>query len=120
MAALSMRQRVGEQVFGAAYNITNGGKTTPKIEHVANAILNPLWAGRLFLRPKPGEKLAAFHGRLMTRPYLGSFYAAQIVADVKQVQLKDAADWWTFVASGPGSRPALVHSPIPHGLSIAR
>jgi hypothetical protein len=33
--------------------------------------------------------------------------AAQIVADVKQVQLRDAEDWWTFAASGNGSRRGL-------------
>lgn len=104
---LGERQARGDKVFGDAYNIPNGGKTSPKVMHVADAILTPLSAGRLMLRPRPGEKLAAFHGRLMGRPYLGSFYAAQIVADVKQVQLKDAKDWWTFAASGPGSRRGL-------------
>jgi alpha-glutamyl/putrescinyl thymine pyrophosphorylase clade 1 len=105
---LGHRQARGDKVFGDAYNIPNGGKTTPKVTHVADAILTPLWAGRLILRPKSGEKLAAFHGRLMGRPYLGSFYAAQIVADMKQVlPLKDAEDWSTFAASGPGSRRGL-------------
>jgi hypothetical protein len=104
---LGERQASGEKVFGDAYNIPNGGKTTPKIEHVADAILTPLRAGRLILRPRHGQKLAAWHGLLLGRPYLGSFYAAQIIADVKQVQLRDAEDWWTFGASGPGSRRGL-------------
>jgi hypothetical protein len=39
---------------------------------------------------------------------LGSFLAAQIVADVKFVGvLRKASDWATFAASGPGSRRGL-------------
>jgi hypothetical protein len=39
---------------------------------------------------------------------MGSFMAAQVVADMKHVQpLKNASDWKTFAASGPGSRKGL-------------
>lgn len=45
---------------------------------------------------------------LVQFPYLGSFMAAQIVADLKYTALLDrAADWHTFASSGPGSRKGL-------------
>jgi hypothetical protein len=54
------------------------------------ALLDGLWAGRLVLRPRTGQTLAAWHGMLAGRKGLGSFMAAQIVADTKQVQLRPA------------------------------
>src|SRR5262249_34008668 len=37
--------------------------------------------------------------------HLGGFLVGQIIADVKYVPpLFDAADWWDFALSGPGSR----------------
>jgi 5-hmdU DNA kinase-like protein len=96
----------GETTFGPAYKIMPPGQRGSKAKSVGN-LLDHLWAGRLVLRPRPGEKLAAFHGRLTGRPGLGSFMPAQIVADVKQVQMKEAEDWWTFAASGPGSQRGL-------------
>jgi hypothetical protein len=42
------------------------------------------------------------------RDGLGSFMAAQIVADMKYVEpLRRANDWMTFAASGPGSKRGL-------------
>ena len=41
-------------------------------------------------------------------PYLGSFMAAQLIADLKYTDmLAGAPDWHTFAASGPGSRRGL-------------
>jgi hypothetical protein len=48
------------------------------------------------------------HERLMQFDGLGSFMAAQAVADLKYVEpLLTALDWYTFAASGPGSRRGL-------------
>jgi hypothetical protein len=38
---------------------------------------------------------------------MGSFQSGQVLANLKYGQLKSAADWWTFAASGPGSRRGL-------------
>jgi hypothetical protein len=45
---------------------------------------------------------------LLCAPYQGSFTAAQVIADIKFLpQFSGAADFDTFVASGPGSRKGL-------------
>jgi hypothetical protein len=48
------------------------------------------------------------HKDLMLLPGVGSFMSAQAVADLKHTQyLKDAPDWWTWAAIGPGSQRGL-------------
>ena len=107
IAMLQDRAARGEKVFNEAYNITNGGQSVPKAQHVAS-VLDKLWAARNTLRPRPDERLAEWHGRLVQRDGLGSFMAAQIVADMKYVEpLRRANDWMTFAASGPGSKRGL-------------
>jgi len=50
------------------------------------------------------ELLAQAHKILLKAPYLGSFMAAQLVADMKYTPLLEAChDWHTWAASGPGS-----------------
>jgi hypothetical protein len=53
------------------------------------------------------RSLLSFYGRLKEMNGLGSFMVAQVVADVKYAQLKNARDWATFVAPGPGSKRGL-------------
>lgn len=81
----------------------------PKPEYQVADIFNPVWRARKDLRPRTGETLASFHKRLGARHgFGGGFMTAQIVADLKYVEpLRSAADWMTFAASGPGSRPGL-------------
>ena len=57
----------------------------------------------------PGDfSLEWFHHWLTGFPYMGSFMAAQVVADLKYTALLDKApDWHTWAASGPGSRRGL-------------
>jgi 5-hmdU DNA kinase, helical domain len=107
VAVLQARAARDDKVFGAAYNISNGGKTTAKAEHVAG-VLDALWTRRKSLRPREDDSLLSFCGRLKQMDGLASFMAAQIVADVRYVApLRNARDWWSFAAPGPGSKRGL-------------
>jgi DNA polymerase I-like protein with 3'-5' exonuclease and polymerase domains len=80
----------------------------PTHEHLAANLFDPLWKNARQIRPRPGDTCRAFYRRLIAFDGLGSFLGAQIVADAKFVTpLSGALDWWSFVASGPGSRRGL-------------
>jgi DNA polymerase I-like protein with 3'-5' exonuclease and polymerase domains len=104
--ALREKQARGEKVFGAAYIIPASHDGSSTIDYVAS-ILDELWSRREELRPRAGQTLEGCHNRLTSVSGVGSFIGAQILADTKQCQLKDAPDWWTFAASGPGSQRGL-------------
>jgi hypothetical protein len=95
----------GLKVFSAAYIVSTGGKSMDKAKYLAEYVLDPLWKQRLYVRPRVGDTLMTFFNRLRQYDGMGSFMAAQIVADIKYVYpLLHAPDWWTFASSGPGSR----------------
>jgi hypothetical protein len=107
IAVIMERMARGVKCWGPAYNISNGGSTAPKHEHIAG-VLGGLWQARTALHPKRGELLGEYHTRLLRFDGLGSFMGAQIVADMRYVEpLHSADDWWEFAASGPGSRRGL-------------
>jgi hypothetical protein len=107
VAVLQARAARGEKVWGDAYNISNAGKSLPKVEVVAT-VLDKLWARRKVLRPRSDDSLLSLYARLRDMDGFASFMAAQVVADVKQVEpLRSARDWWTFAAPGPGSKRGL-------------
>jgi hypothetical protein len=71
---------------------------------LADDILSPLWAARERVRPRASDTCRSFFERLRTFKYISDFRAGQFVADTKFTPpLLEAPDWWTFVASGPGS-----------------
>lgn len=119
-SALVKRKAVGN-VFNAAYIVSTNGVSMDKIDYVVDRVLAPMWQNRAALRPKPGDTLDAIHQRFITAFGFSSFMAAQVVADLKyfppyyarDLDLPRAAgaggadDWWTFAASGPGSRRGL-------------
>ena len=105
---LGERQKKGFLVFNAAYIVSTNGIATSKTKYVVNDVLTPLWQARERLRPKPEDTLNSYHMLLGQMQGFGSFMTAQVIADMKYVApLKDAKDWWTFAASGPGSRRGL-------------
>jgi hypothetical protein len=107
IATLTDRAAHGEKVWGEAYNISNAGKSLPKVQVVAG-VLDALWAWPKVLRPRQDDSLHSFYARLKDMRGFASFMAAQVVADVKQVEpLRSARDWWTFAAPGPGSKRGL-------------
>lgn len=110
----------GDNVFNAAYIVSTNGRAMDKIDYVLDVVLKPMWRERGLVGPITADKapqLGDLHERLMRFQGMGSFMAAQVVADVKYAapyydlaagQPTDAADdWATFAASGPGSRRGL-------------
>lgn len=95
------------KIFNGAYIVSTNGHAMDKVEYITTRVLDPLWGARAAARPHVGDTLDDFHKRLMTYDGLGSFMAAQVVADVKydkKGHLAGATDWATWAASGPGSR----------------
>lgn len=91
-----------EKPWGGAYIVSTNGKKMIKHEYIA-LLLQDLWDFGYEVRydscQECWKSLTKFDG-------LGSFMAAQVVADLKNTHshpLTNAVDWWTFVAPGPGS-----------------
>ncbi len=105
---INKRMALGQQVWTGAYMITTHGNAMPKQQYYADRVLKPIWDARKHLCPKDGDTLASFHHRLAAQEGIGSFLAAQVVADTKwHGPLKNARDWWEWAAMGEGSRRGL-------------
>ena len=90
------------KTWGGAYMIRSA--VGSKAEYLARDVLTPMWEQRVHLRPRKQDTLSAFHYRLERCYGMGSFLAAQVVADLKYAPpLNRADDWETFAAPGPGS-----------------
>jgi hypothetical protein len=101
------QKRAGQKVFGGAYIISTNGQATDKAIYLRDEVLDPLWEARRFIRPRTDDTLRGFFNRLTQSHGMGSFMAAQVVADTKYTESFNSrmtSDWWTFAASGPGSR----------------
>jgi hypothetical protein len=107
-AMLHGRKVQGLKNFNAAYIVSTNGVAMDKVDYLVERVLGPLWAARKELRPSKDDELEDYHTDLIQYDGLGSFIAAQVVADLKYMEpLKNAPDWYTFAASGPGSRRGL-------------
>lgn len=105
---LHERKASGQNVFNAAYIVSTNGRAMDKIDYVMSEIIEPAWDCRDVVRPRQGDTLEAFAKRVRGLNGMASFMTGQIVADMKYVwPLKDAPDWFTWAASGPGSRRGL-------------
>lgn len=105
LKAIHQRQEVGQKAYGSAYIVSTNGTTGDKAEYLADHVLAPMWEQRKELRPRATDSLASYYGRLIKMQGMGTFMAAQVIADLKYADmLIHAKDWWTFAASGPGSR----------------
>lgn len=102
---MAEKQARGERLYRSAYMV-RVGKTSglSKAYGLVTQMFNPLWERRDYYRPKWGDSLEEYHKTLMGAHGLGSFLAAQVVADIKPYGLlSDAPDWFTWSAPGPGS-----------------
>ena len=92
------------KIWGGAYIITTHGQRMGKIDYLVDQVLPDVEKLTIPMHHHMGCDIA--HKALMTVDGLGSFLAAQIVADMKNTPfcwLGMADDWSTFVAPGPGS-----------------
>jgi hypothetical protein len=97
-----------EKIFSSAYMITTHGHKVDKFTYIVDAVLMTLWDSRRELDAKNFHTLHDYHKALSSHEGVGSFMAAQIIADVKYTpQWLLTSDWETFAASGPGSRRGL-------------
>lgn len=108
LKVMARRKAEGLKRFGGAYIVSTGGRAMDKSKYLADYVLDPMWDERETLRPQSGETLDNYHKTLKQYDGMGSFMAAQIVADMKYVQpLRSAKDFWTWASSGPGSRKGM-------------
>jgi hypothetical protein len=108
--SVQYREVNGLKVYGGAYTISTNGRAMVKWKYLVEHVFKPLWEAHEEIESvlaTPRLHLAALHEELCRFQGLGSFMSAQVIADLKYVQLKKAPDWWTFAASGPGSRRGL-------------
>lgn len=104
---LSNRKMYGDKIYSGAYMISTHGVRQEKHLYLAES-LSKIWKQRAKIRYKEGETLREFHSRLMGCFDVGSFLAAQVIADCKYAHpMCEAPDWYEFAASGPGSRRGL-------------
>lgn len=103
---MKARRDRGEKVWTGAYLVSTNGHTMDKIDYILNMVWTPIYEN--FRWENFTESLSVFHKALMRFDGMGSFMAAQVVADLKYTWvLKDAPDWHTWSAIGPGSRRGL-------------
>lgn len=99
------------QLWSGAYIITTHGLPMGKVAYLVNHVLqgtSQALGRNIFSHPVQGWQphCATYHEALMGLEGLGSFLAAQVVADLKNTYahpLQLAPDRDTFVAHGPGS-----------------
>jgi hypothetical protein len=106
------RQKQGEKIYTGSYmlrgDIQKAEGPNDKPLYTCMTVLGGVWDKRKLLEPKMHSTLEKAHKALLGNHGWGSFLAAQVVADLKYApQLKNASDWWTWAASGPGSRRGL-------------
>lgn len=101
------RKKAGLKNFNAAYIVSTNGRPMDKVDYIVRFVLGPMWIDRKKLR-YDYETLDSYHELLMGYDGMGSFIAAQVIADLKSYgAFSCASDRTIFVASGPGSRRGL-------------
>jgi hypothetical protein len=102
---LQLRQSLHKKTWSAAYMITTCGKRMSKEDYVVGHVCGAV-AMRDWTYASGRTTLAKAHHELTQVDGLGSFLAAQVIADLKNTPrhpLASAPDWHTWSAPGPGS-----------------
>ena len=105
--ALKARRARGDKVFTSAYTISTAGLKMDKVDYMLRVVAETMISEAVPGHPWPTfGSLHSTHEQLMQIKGLGSFLAAQVVADMKNTKghpLQAAPDWWEWSAPGPGS-----------------
>jgi hypothetical protein len=102
---LKEHRELGNKIWTGAYLISTNGQKMDKIDYILDIVLTPI---HKFSSPFYQETLKEFHKFLMGFDGMGSFMAAQVIADLKYTSvLRNALDWHTWAAIGPGSKRGL-------------
>lgn len=108
--ALDAMRTAGHNIFNAAYIVSTNGKSMDKLDYVFDEVLYPAWhhyRGSVPVTSHTKTLAHAFEG-LVCLNGVGSFMAAQVIADWKHDPFwKDAPDWHSWCAPGPGSQRGL-------------
>lgn len=102
--AILKELRVTDRIWGNAYTISTCGKSMDKVDYVVDHVVQSVQMHDWDSDYKP--TCQEMFNALTSIDGLGSFLAAQVVADLKNMQghpLYTAPDKWTFVTHGPGS-----------------
>lgn len=104
-SAMKVRRERGDKVWTGAYLVSTNGHSMDKIDYILDKVWTPIYER---FDPRGLSTLRDFHAGLTKFDGMGSFMAAQVVADLKHTSvLKDALDWETWAAIGPGSKRGL-------------
>lgn len=106
---LHARSKAGHKNFNAAYIVSTNGHAMNKVDYLIDRVLTPLWKQHKMINAyiTHATKLEDVHNLFTSYDGLGSFMAAQVLADLKYADPNKWADFYTFAASGPGSRRGL-------------
>lgn len=102
---LKAKRDAGDKIFTSAYTISTCGKKMDKIDYVMDVCQEVKSRGDINFYVDADTCLGMWNA-LRNTDGLGSFLAAQVVADMKNTKghpLAQAEDFWTFSAPGPGS-----------------
>jgi hypothetical protein len=99
---LQALRAAGETVFHVAYVVSTCGQNMDKLDYCMKLV------NLVYQFPTPNDSCEAAYDRLRKVPGLGTFLAAQIVADLKNDRyLAHTPDFDTFSVIGPGSKKGL-------------
>lgn len=102
-----LRTMDGTRVFNPAYRVVSAARKGPTLLTYCG-LFDDAWKRRREIDLRKLETLQDLLARLLTFEGLGTFLAAQVIADVKWLpSMRTKSDWYTFAASGPGSRRGL-------------